>query len=113
MQLETKFLRLCTPVELGSHFGDWHLVLVGRLEQVPAVLLGDGGETGAAPRNDWPLNAWGEMRPREATHSDFKKLTATRSTPHYNPPNWGKDSPYLLIYARSVDDSSKAGVISP
>ena len=29
MQLETKFLRLRTPVTLGSHFGDWHVCWLG------------------------------------------------------------------------------------
>jgi len=29
MQLETKFLRLRTPVELGSRFGDWHVTWLG------------------------------------------------------------------------------------
>ena len=29
MQLETKFLRLRTPVELGSRFGDWRVTWVG------------------------------------------------------------------------------------
>jgi len=29
MQLETKFLRLRTPVTLGSRFGDWHVCWLG------------------------------------------------------------------------------------
>jgi hypothetical protein len=29
MQLETKFLRLRTPVTLGSRFGDWHVTWLG------------------------------------------------------------------------------------
>ena len=29
MQLETKFLRLRTPVELGSRFGEWHVTWLG------------------------------------------------------------------------------------
>jgi hypothetical protein len=29
MQLKTKFLRLCTPVELGSRFGDWRVTWLG------------------------------------------------------------------------------------
>ena len=29
MQLETKFLRLCTPVTLGSRFGDWQVTWLG------------------------------------------------------------------------------------
>jgi hypothetical protein len=29
MQLETKFLRLRTPVELGSRFGDWRVTWLG------------------------------------------------------------------------------------
>jgi hypothetical protein len=29
MQLETKFLRLRTPVELGSRFGDWQVTWLG------------------------------------------------------------------------------------
>jgi len=29
MQLETKFLRLCTPVTLGSRFDDWHVCWLG------------------------------------------------------------------------------------
>jgi hypothetical protein len=29
MQLETKFLRLRTPVELGSRFGDWEVCWLG------------------------------------------------------------------------------------
>ena len=50
MLLETKFLRLRTPVTLGSRFGDWHvtwlggwgryrlyyLVMVVKLESLPA-----------------------------------------------------------------------------
>jgi hypothetical protein len=29
MQMETKFLRLRTPVELGSRFGDWEVCWLG------------------------------------------------------------------------------------
>jgi hypothetical protein len=29
MQLETKFLRLRTPVTLGSRFGDWQVTRLG------------------------------------------------------------------------------------
>lgn len=29
MQLETKFLRLRTPVSLGSRFGDWQVMWLG------------------------------------------------------------------------------------
>jgi hypothetical protein len=29
MQLETKFLRLRTPVELGSRFGAWQVIWLG------------------------------------------------------------------------------------
>jgi hypothetical protein len=29
MQLETKFLRLRTPVTLGSRFGEWHVTWLG------------------------------------------------------------------------------------
>lgn len=29
MQLETKFLRLRTPVEIGSRFGDWQVTWLG------------------------------------------------------------------------------------
>jgi hypothetical protein len=29
MQMETKFLRLHTPVELGSLFGDWRVCWLG------------------------------------------------------------------------------------
>ena len=29
MQLETKFLRLRTPVTLGSRFGDWQVTWLG------------------------------------------------------------------------------------
>jgi hypothetical protein len=29
MRLETKFLRLRTPVTLGSRFGDWHVCWLG------------------------------------------------------------------------------------
>jgi len=29
MRLETKFLRLRTPVEIGSFFGDWQVCWVG------------------------------------------------------------------------------------
>jgi hypothetical protein len=29
MQLETKFLHLRTPVELGSRFGDWQVTWLG------------------------------------------------------------------------------------
>ncbi len=29
MRLETKFLRLRTPVELGSRFGDWQVCWLG------------------------------------------------------------------------------------
>ena len=29
MHLETKFLRLRTPVTLGSRFGDWHVTWLG------------------------------------------------------------------------------------
>jgi hypothetical protein len=29
MQMETKFLRLQTPVELGSLFGDWEVCWLG------------------------------------------------------------------------------------
>jgi hypothetical protein len=29
MQLETRFLRLRTPVTLGSRFGDWHVCWLG------------------------------------------------------------------------------------
>jgi hypothetical protein len=29
MQLETKFLRLRTPVTIGSRFGDWEVCWVG------------------------------------------------------------------------------------
>jgi hypothetical protein len=29
MQLETKFLRLRTPVTIGSRFGDWHVTWLG------------------------------------------------------------------------------------
>jgi len=60
MQLETKFLRLRTPVTLGSRFGDWHvcwlggwsryklyyLVMVVKLEPLPHAL---------APNNSLPL----------------------------------------------------------
>jgi hypothetical protein len=29
MKLQTKFLRLRTPVALGSRFGDWHVTWLG------------------------------------------------------------------------------------
>lgn len=29
MQVETKFLRLKTPVALGSSFGEWHVTWLG------------------------------------------------------------------------------------
>jgi hypothetical protein len=29
MRLETKFLRLKTPVTMGSHFGDWQVRWIG------------------------------------------------------------------------------------
>jgi hypothetical protein len=29
MQLETKFLRLRTPVTIGSHFGEWRVTWLG------------------------------------------------------------------------------------
>ncbi len=29
MQMETKFLRVRTPVELGSQFGDWEVCWLG------------------------------------------------------------------------------------
>jgi len=29
MQLETKFLRLRTPVTIGSHFGEWRVCWLG------------------------------------------------------------------------------------
>ena len=29
MQLETKFLRIRTPITLGSRFGDWHVTWLG------------------------------------------------------------------------------------
>jgi hypothetical protein len=44
MQMETKFLRLRTPVELGSRFGDWQVLLAGRMGQIPAALSRDAGE---------------------------------------------------------------------
>src|ERR1035437_887238 len=34
MQMETKFLRLRTPVELGSRFGDWQVCWLGGWERV-------------------------------------------------------------------------------
>jgi hypothetical protein len=50
MQMETKFLRLRTPVELGSRFGDWEVCWLGgwarfrlhylvMLVKVPSVIL--------------------------------------------------------------------------
>ena len=33
MELETKFLRLRTPVRMGSRFDDWQVTLGGRLDQ--------------------------------------------------------------------------------
>jgi hypothetical protein len=39
MALQTKYLRLPTPVTLGSRFGDLASVLVGRLDPAPASFL--------------------------------------------------------------------------
>jgi hypothetical protein len=44
MQLETRYLRLQTPVSLGSRFGEWQVCWLGGLEPRPAILSGDGGE---------------------------------------------------------------------
>jgi len=44
MQLETKFLRLRTPVTLGSRFGDWHVTWLGGWGRYRLYLFGDGGE---------------------------------------------------------------------
>jgi hypothetical protein len=51
MQMETKFLRLRTPVELGSWFGGWQILLAGWMSEIPAVLSGDAGE-GAVRNSD-------------------------------------------------------------
>jgi hypothetical protein len=57
MQLETKFLRLRTPVTLGSRFGDWHVTWLGGWSRyrlyylVMVVKL----QSLRAPRDGWPL----------------------------------------------------------
>ena len=48
MRLETKFLRLRTPVALGSRFGDWEVTWVGgwtrhRLSYLVMVVKIKGG----------------------------------------------------------------------
>ena len=43
MQMETKFLRLRTPVTLGSRFGDWQVTWLGGWTKAPALLHRDGG----------------------------------------------------------------------
>ena len=53
MQLETKFLRLRTPVTLGSRFDDWHVCWLGgwsryRLHYVVMVVKLPRQEQGAA-----------------------------------------------------------------
>ena len=62
MQLETKFLRLRTPVTLGSRFGDWHvtwlggwskyrlfyLVMVVKIKPRAEICLARGGERKAS-----------------------------------------------------------------
>ena len=55
MQLETKFLRLRTPVTLGSRFGDWHVTWLGGWSRyrlyylVMVVKLEPRRRTGAKP----------------------------------------------------------------
>ena len=60
MRMETKFLRLRTPVELGSRFGDWsvcwlggwskhglfYLVMLVKLEPSSAVSTGETNSHG-------------------------------------------------------------------
>jgi hypothetical protein len=53
MQLETKFLRLRTPVTLGSRFDDWHVCWLGgwgrhRLYFLVMVVKLPAGERGAS-----------------------------------------------------------------
>src|ERR1700680_3834398 len=68
MQLETKFLRLQTPVTLGSRFGDWHVTWLGgwgryRLYYLVMVVKLEPGTP--APRNG-SANARRDKQPREA-----------------------------------------------
>jgi hypothetical protein len=44
----------CTPVELGSTFGDWRVLLAGWLEQTSKVLSGDAGEDRALKKETPP-----------------------------------------------------------
>jgi hypothetical protein len=46
MRMETKFLRLRTPVELGSRFGDWSVCWLGGWGK-PDVLPRDAGKAQA------------------------------------------------------------------
>jgi hypothetical protein len=60
MQLETKFLRLRTPVTLGSRFGDWHVTWLGgwskyRLFYLVMVVRLQPLRGTPAPRNCWRL----------------------------------------------------------
>ena len=44
MQMETKFLRLRTPVEFGSRFGDWQVCWLGGWARFRLYYLVDAGE---------------------------------------------------------------------
>jgi hypothetical protein len=60
LQLETKFLRLRTPVTLGLRFGDWQVTWLGgwsryRLYYVVMVVKLEPVSARFARRNGWPV----------------------------------------------------------
>jgi hypothetical protein len=62
MQMETKFLRLRTPVELGLAVRRLGGVLIGGMGQIPAALSGDGGEGSFPVSTRRRRNSAGESR---------------------------------------------------